>query len=128
MTFTYSGAPDNDRDRVRFSLRDITEDEGPRPEGGNFSDEEIDALITTEGIWQRAVAAGLESLAVEWALNPTYSADNFSISNSHISMGFTRQAEAWRKRWGSIYTAQVYPRPGSSRLIVIDGHNEDDYD
>lgn len=126
MSFSYSGAPSTDLDRVRFHLRDTTAGGGPRPEGDNFSDEEIAALITTEGIWQRAVAGALESLAVEWTTNPTYSADNFSVSNSHIAMGFTRQAQEWREKWGSIYTKQVYPRAGSGRLTVIGGHNEDD--
>lgn len=127
MTFTYSGAPSTDKDRVRFTIRDTTENEGPRPEGANFSDEELAALITTEGIWQRAVASALESLAVEWTSLPTYSADNFSVSNSHIALGYSRQAKEWRDKWGSIYTKEVYPRAGAGRLIVLGGHNEDDY-
>ena len=62
---TYKGDLSTDLDRVRFYLGD-TDDVtfvGPKPDGSFFGDDELNGLITLEGSWQRAVAAGFETLA-----------------------------------------------------------------
>lgn len=67
MTFTYVGTLNTDLDMVRFKVRDVTENSGVRPGGGNFTDEEINGLLTTEGSVNRTVAAIYEALATEWS-------------------------------------------------------------
>jgi len=67
MTFTYNGNLATDLDVIRFRVRDTSENDGVRPNGGNFSDEEISGLLTIEGNPNRTVAALYEALATEWS-------------------------------------------------------------
>lgn len=57
----------SDLGRVRFAIGDTVADAGVKPDGTNFSDEELDALLTSEGSVAGAVAAALEALARMWA-------------------------------------------------------------
>ena len=101
MAFTYLGDLSTDRDKVRFYIFDKVADSGPLPSDTNFTDEELDALITAEGNWQRATAAAFETLAAAWTRHVTFTADGLSISRSDIADGYTEKAALWRKRWGS---------------------------
>jgi len=101
MAFTYDDALSTDRDRVRFHLGDVTMAAGPRPADDNFSDAEIDGLVTIEGSWQRAVAGGLERLAVEWLRYPSFKGDGLTLNRSDIAKGYQSQAASWRKRFGA---------------------------
>ena len=46
MAFNYDDELLTDRDRVRFHLQDTVSGQGQKPENGNFTDAEIDALVT----------------------------------------------------------------------------------
>ena len=107
MAFTYSDTLTTDRDKIRFYLGDVTEDSGPRPSDANFSDNEIAGLVTAEGTWQRAVAAGFERLAAEWRRHPTFKADGLSLNRSDIAKGFWEQAQDWRDKFGSTVPIKV---------------------
>lgn len=124
MTFSYDDTIATNRDKVRFWLSDTVEDAGPLPESKNFSDAEIDGLLTEEGSWQRAVAGALERLAIEWFQHPSYSADNFNISNSHVGRNYATMAQEWRARYGYKKDPQGYHTPGTSKLTFILGHND----
>ena len=100
MAFTYSDTLATNRDRVRFHLGDTARDAGPRPGDANFTDDEIAGMITSEGTWQRAVAAGLEVLAREWTRYPTFKADGLSLNRSDIAKGYRDEAREWRKQYG----------------------------
>ena len=102
MAFTYLGTLATDRDKVRFNLSDTVEDAGPRPADANFSDAEIDGLISQEGTWQCAVAAGFRRLAAEWRRYPSFKADGLSLNRSDIAKGFEADAAQW---------ALDFPRP-----------------
>ena len=119
MTVTYSEALSTDRDKVRFHLGDVTESSGPRPSDGNFTDAEIAGIVTAEGSWQRAVAAGLERLASEWLRYPTFKADGLSLNRSDIAKGYQAQAASWRKRYGSPTPTHVVG------IIRKDGYSDD---
>ena len=101
MTFTYAGALATDEEKIRFYINDVTSGSGPLPGDTNFTDEELDALITSEGNWQRATAAAFETLAAAWTRHVTFTADGLSLSRSDIADGFAEKAALWRKRWGS---------------------------
>ena len=107
MAFTYLGTLATNRDRVRFHVGDVTEDSGPRPSDGNFTDAEIDQLITDEGTWQRAVAACLERLALEWVRYPSFKADGLSLNRSDIAKGYREQAKSWRDQYGAARPMRV---------------------
>ena len=107
MAFTYLGTLATDRDKVRFYLGDTTRAAGPLPADANFTDAEIDGLITAEGSWQRAVAAGFERLASSWRKYPSFTADGLQLARSDIAKGFDEQAQKWRKDYGTSTTART---------------------
>ena len=120
MAFTYLGTLATDRDKARFYLRDVTEDSGPRPADANFSDAETDGLITVEGSWQRAVAAGFEALAAEWRRHPSFTADGLRLDRSDIADGFAEQAKEWRKKYGTSAGGVGYVA-----VLRVDGYSDD---
>ena len=122
MSFTYTDTLSTSRDKVRFYLQDTEYNAGPKPADGNFSDEELDGLITVEGTWQRAVAAGFETLASAWRRYPSFTADGLQLSRSHIADGYAAQAKEWRKLYGS---AASTTRAGSRAVTRVDGYSDD---
>ena len=100
MAFSYYDTLDTDRDKVRFWLQDTVDGDGPKPSNGNFSDAELDGLITIEGSWQRAVAGGFELLASAWQSETSFSVFNGSYSRSDAASGYKELAEQWRDKWG----------------------------
>lgn len=100
MAFTYVGDLSTDLDKVRFHLQDTVSGQGKKPQNANFTDEELGALITLEGSWQRAVAAGFEALAAAWQDETTFSVFNGSFSRSDAAKGYKELAKEWRERHG----------------------------
>lgn len=98
--FTYSDTHRGDLDRVRFHIQDTERGHGPLPDDANFTDNEINSILAAEGSWQRAVAASFERLAAAWRKYPNLEADQFGLSRSHISRGYSEDAERWRKKYG----------------------------
>jgi len=100
MAFSYHDDLATDRDKVRFWLQDTIEKQGPKPSTGNFSDAELDGLITAEGTWQQAVAAGFEVLASAWQPKTSFSVYDGSFSRSDAATGYLKQAAKWRETYG----------------------------
>lgn len=69
MSFTYDLATSTGK--VRFEIGDTTEGRGIRPNAANFTDEEIEYLVSIEGSNGRAAARAAETLARAWASEPT---------------------------------------------------------
>jgi hypothetical protein len=124
MSFTYGRALTTDRDRLRFYIGDVTSGSGPLPGSANFSDEELDGLLTTEGAWQRAEAAAFERLAAAWMGHPSFSADGLQLSRSDIAKGYAEKAAALRKKYGASSAASV-SRVGSHAVTRVDGYSDD---
>ena len=122
MAVTYDPALSTNKDRVRFHLQDTVDADGPKPADGNFTDEEINGLVTLEGSWQRAVAGGLEALAAAWRKYPSYKADDSSLSSSDIADGYAEDAKVWRTAYGYVSTVT---RAGSRAVTRRDGYSED---
>ena len=119
MSFTYVGDLSTDLDRTRFHINDTVEDAGPRPSDGNFSDAELNGLITSEGSWQSAVGAALERLGNEWLRYPSFKADGLSLNRSDIAKGYLKQAEQWRKQFPQAVPSYV------AGQINVDGYSDD---
>lgn len=118
MTLTYTTG--TDLGRLRFAIGDTTSDAGPLPGATtNFTDAELNDLITTEGTWQKAVAGACEILANRWAIAPTFSADGMSVSRSDIARMWAQQAIEWRKKYGGGY------QTGSSAVTRADAFSDD---
>jgi len=122
MSFTYIGDLSTDRDKIRFNLQDVTASSGPRPSGGNFSDAELDGLLTLEGSWQRAVCAGFEALAAQWMRYANYTIGPRSEQVGAIAKNYADQATTWRARWGYGQTATG---AGSSAVTRVDAYSDD---
>jgi len=119
MAFTYIGDQSTDRDKVRSYIRDTTEGSGPLPGGENFTDAEIDGFVSTEGSWQRATAALMETLANRWATFVDISAGPHRESLSQVAAAWRAQAAAWRKKYGSTSRATV------GWVTRVDGYTDD---
>lgn len=119
MAFTYDDTLSAGRDKVRFALQDTAIDEGPKPSGGNFTDNEIDGLVTLEGEWQRAVAAGFEALAAIWTQYADLTEGPHRETLSQIAEGHRKSAALWRARSGSATPARV------AGIIKVDGYSDD---
>ena len=100
MSINYDDRLTDDSDKMRFWLQDTVDDRGPKPAKKNFSDAEIDALITAEGSWQRAVAAGFEVLTSAWQSETTFSVQNGSYTRSDAANGYRKMAIEWRDKHG----------------------------
>lgn len=126
MAYSYNPVHRGDLDRVRFHIDDVTEGSGPKPLDANFSDEEIDSILTSEGSWQRAVAACFESLSAAWRKYPNLESDQFGLSRSHISRGYAEDAERWRKKYGYAGDLLSNSRLAYSRGFTrVDGFGDD---
>lgn len=102
MTFTYNPLDglDTALAKVRFHVGDTVEDKGPKPENGNFQDEEIEGLVSLEGTWQRAVAACYEVLAALWGPYADAKLGDYSESASQKAERFAALAQKWRDQHG----------------------------
>ena len=120
MTVTYDDALSTDRDRVRFYVGDTVAAAGPKPDAGNFSDNEIDGIVTVEGTWQAAVAACYETLAALWAGAVDIAVGPRKESLSQVAASYRAQAHEWRERFG---------QTGAGASVVhvtrIDGYSSD---
>lgn len=119
MAFTYDDTLTADRDRVRFALQDTQIDSGPKPGGSNFTDSELSGLVTLEGEWQRAVAAGFEALAAIWTQYADLSEGPHKETLSQVAEGHRKSAALWRARSGSVTPARV------AGIIKVDGYSDD---
>lgn len=124
MAFTYSGTLATDLDKVRFYLQDTVSGSGPKPGDGNFTNAELTGLITAEGTWQRAVAAGFETLAAAWRRHPDFTADGLSLKRGSIADGYAKQAKEWRSDYGTAARPRT-SAAGGRATTRIDGYSED---
>lgn len=119
MTFTYAGTLANDLDKVRFYIQDTVENSGPKPSDGNFTDEELSGLVSAEGTWQRAVAAGYEVLAAVWARFADLTVGPRKEAFSQIAERYAALAKEWRAKHGAAMRARV------AGIIRVDGYSDD---
>lgn len=120
MAFTYSDTLATSRDRVRFYLQDTVENSGPKPSDGNFTDNEISGLITAEGSWPKAVAAGYEILSAAWTGYADWQTGDRSEKASQIAKRYAEQAHEWRQRHGATASGV-----GTRHPTRADGYSDD---
>lgn len=120
MTFTYVGDLSTDLDTIRFYVQDTVASSGPKPAGANFTDEEIDGVLTNEGSWQRAVAGLFEVLAALWGQYVDISVGPRREALSQTAARYADQAEKWRRKYGG-----SAPGAGVRHPTRIDGYSDD---
>ncbi len=120
MAFSYAAALTTNRDKVRFYIQDTVASAGPKPDASNFDNAELDAVITLEGSWQRAVAAVFEILAGVWAREVDISVGPRHESLSQTAARYQSLAAEWRAKWGT-----SRGRGGSRAITRVDGYSSD---
>ncbi len=105
MAFTYTDTLLTDIDKVRFWIQDTIESKGPLPDNRNFSDAEVNGLLSIESSWQQAVAAGFETLSAAWAKETSFTVYNGAFSRSEAVKAYRDLAKTWRERYGDADTA-----------------------
>lgn len=116
MKFTYTGAVNTDLERVRFEIGDRRIGHGPRMDGQNFADGEVNAVLSAEGTWGRAAARLCEVLANEWANR----AGGASVTD------YGRQAEFWRLRALDLRTQYGGGSQAHSESVTrVDAYSDD---
>lgn len=95
MTFTYNSTSlSTDLAKVRLAIGDTSSATGAgiRPDGTNFSDEELDVFITGAASWRAAVAPILRVLANQYASAAR------SVRFADYAEDFTQTAAQLRKQ------------------------------
>lgn len=98
MAFSYDVT--TDIGQIRLELGDTTPGAGVRPDGSNFSNEELQVWLTREGSVMCAVAAACEALARQWSSVTTISVGPKSETLSLISKAWADRATELRGLYG----------------------------
>ena len=122
MIFTYNDNLATNLDKVRFYIGDTSSATGAgiKPDGTNFSNDEINGLITIEGSWQKAVAGAYETLAAAYANLVDLTLGPRKEAFSQASDRYTKLAETWRKKYGTTSAT----RAGMRHPTRIDGYSQ----
>lgn len=120
MTFTYAGDLSTDLDKVRFYIQDTSSGAGPKPDGTNFTDEELGGLITLEGSVGRAVAGAFEALAALWSARYNVTTEGQRFDRASVAKQHAETAAMWRKKYGSGGS-----RVGSTATTRVDAYSTD---
>lgn len=115
--FTYDTA--TDIGKVRLEIGDDAYSAGVKPDGTNFSDEEIQVYIDREGSVMRAVAGLCEALANRWAVVADISVGPRRESLSQVSQGYRDRSQSLRLQYGGAGQGVVSVQPNR-----VDGFSE----
>lgn len=100
MTLTYDISTDIGRVRLSVGDYDITTTgAGVKPNGDNFSDEELQVYLDDVSEWQVCVPLLLRTLSNMYAVQSrVVELDNYSEDLRNISKALREQAEEWEKK------------------------------
>lgn len=99
MSFTYDYESKADVARVRLAIGDTVFEAGVRPEGMNFSDEEITAVLRdVKNDTEAAAYVFLKSLANAWGTYVDITVGPRKEALSHISNHYARRADEVRRQ------------------------------
>lgn len=124
MAFTYSATNlSSNLAKVRLAIGDTTSGAGPRPDGSNFSDEELNVFITdvlaAGGTWRNAVAPVLRILANQYAAAAKATKDaELSEDLTQTAAVLRQQAAAYE---GSITLAGAAASGGFTAGVITYG-------
>ena len=119
MTFTYLGDLSTDLDQIRFYIQDTVSGSGPKPSGGNFTDEEITPLLSIAGTVNRTVAALFNTLASVWSQYNDVRAGPRDEKLSQIAEQYRKRAKEWRAEH------HIMPGVKPAPIIRVDGYSDD---
>jgi hypothetical protein len=101
MAFTYDHASSPTLAKIRLLIGDSRQADGPRPDGSNFSDEELGVFLDMEGSHaMRAAAAGVEALAAEWSAYTGMLRTGPVDEQYQQAAAYAERAAVMRAAWG----------------------------
>lgn len=99
MSFTYRLS--TELGKTRLAIGDTVNGAGPRPNGANFSDEEINVYLTpvlaAGNSYGRAVAQLLRLLANEWTSKASISIGEYRVDYNTIAANYRAAAAEWER-------------------------------
>jgi hypothetical protein len=122
MTFTYIGDLSTDLDNIRFNIQDTTSGLGIKPQGLNFTDEEINGILSKEGSVGRATAALFETLSVTWSTYVDTSVEERSEAMSQTAKNYMTLAKRWRDTYGY---GEAQTTIVTGFVTRVDGYSDD---
>lgn len=107
------------RSQLRLLIGDAAENDGPRPNMGNYQDEELDVFLRLErGDLNRTAARAFETLAAEWSRYAgTYRLGPES-EEMRQAAEFAGRAAALRGQYGYTSTAEAEGGSGVETAFV----------
>jgi hypothetical protein len=107
---------------IRLQIGDSVDGEGPRPDGRNFSNAEINSFLTREGGHiQRTTALALEVLAAEWSKEASRQQLGPASSEANQARAYGERAAILRSAYGfNTPSYQTGSTPGSATSAYID--------
>jgi|GEM_PF-5767933 len=78
--------------QIRLLIGDLTDGDGVKPKGENFTDEELQYFFQTSGTVPLAAGMACETLAHLWNLYPDFDADGLRMAGNQIALGWWRAA------------------------------------
>lgn len=97
MAFTYNVT--TALGQLRLEIGDTVSGAGPRPDGTNYSDEELNVILApilaAGSSYGLGVARVLRRLANEWSNRANVTIGEFSMSYAAVAENYRKQAAAW---------------------------------
>ncbi len=123
MTFTYNVTPSTDLDLIRLTIGDNVEDTGVKPNGTNYSDEEINFFLSKEGNNPNKTVARLyENLATLYATYVDTKIGSRDEKLSKVADNYIKLAAKWRDDYGYGDTSTALVTGFVTR---VDGYSDD---
>ncbi len=120
MSVTYMDTLLTDRDEIRFKIQDTVSGSGVKPAGGNFTDNEIAAMLTIEGTVERTVAALFEALVAIWGIYADTRIGPRDEKLSQVADRYQKLAKQWRQDYGYGSTTLA-----TGFVTRVDGYSQD---
>lgn len=98
MAFSYDVSTDTGL--MRLELGDTAEGAGIKPNGSNFSDEELGVWLTREGSVMRACAAACEALARAWSSVANTASGPLREDGAAVAGAWQARADKLRNQYG----------------------------
>ena len=120
MALTYVGDLSTNLDKVRFHIGDTAASAGPLPSAGNFTDAELNGLLSGSTV-NKAVSAAMAAIASRWS------------SYANITVGPRKEeyaaiAKSWREQqadWNKTYGVKLASTASVSFVTRVDGYSDD---
>ncbi|MFP4323989.1 MAG: hypothetical protein ACLFTK_16160 [Anaerolineales bacterium] len=86
---------------IRMLIGDNTDGDGVKPDGSNFTDDELTFFAKDARHIHEAAALACEALAYMWNTHPNFDADGLRVDHAAVAAGWMRAAVRFRANAGA---------------------------